>query len=97
MCNGKNHLPKTLRRHAPEELQEIYLEAYQNFWREYKKIRRGGEAGRDAVAHRDAMVAVRRDHLYHQQAGTWYRKGEEPQEEEERDVFDSLEEMIAGS
>jgi len=82
-------LPETL----PEDLQEIYLEAYQKSWEEYQELR-GGDAGQEAVAHRDAMIAVKRDHVYHDESGKWYRKGEVPEEEKEQGLLDSLKETI---
>ena len=62
-------------------------------WQQYEDFR-GGEAGQEAVAHRDAMMAVQRDHVYHEETGAWYRKGEEPEEEEEQGFIDSLKEMV---
>jgi cation transport regulator len=93
MYKSKSDLPETLREYLPEELQEIYLEAYQKSWEKYKEFR-GGEAGQEAVAHRDAMMAVGRDHVYREETGRWYRKGEEPEEEEESGFLDNLKEMV---
>jgi cation transport regulator ChaB len=93
MYKKKNDLPKTLREYLPEDLQVIYLEAYQRSWQEYERFR-GGEAGREAVAHRDAMVTVKRDYTYHQGTGKWYPKGEEPEEEEEQGFLEGLKEMV---
>jgi cation transport regulator len=97
MYKSKSDLPKTLKEYLPEDLQEIYLEAYQKSWKEYEEYR-GGEAGREAVAHRDAMAAVEREHVYHEETGNWYKKGEEPQEEEreEEGLLESLKETIQG-
>lgn len=94
MYESKSDLPQTLREYLPEDLQEIYLEAYQKSWEEYEEFR-GGEAGREAVAHRDAMTAVEREHVYHEETGEWYKKGEEPQEEEEEEgLLESLKEVV---
>ena len=95
MYESKSDLPQTLREYLPEDLQEIYLEAYQKSWEGYEEFR-GGEAGQEAVAHRDAMMAVQREHVYHEETGTWYRKGEEPEEEEEPGLLDSLKEKMEG-
>jgi len=93
MYKSKSDLPETLRGYLPEDLQEIYLEAYQKSWEEYEEFR-GGEADRDSVAHRDAMMAVKRDHVYHEETGKWYPKGEKPEEEEQEGLLDSLKEKV---
>jgi cation transport regulator len=94
MYETKSDLPETLREYLPEDLQEIYLEAYQKSWEAYEDFR-GGEAGQEAVAHRDAMMAVKHNHVYHEETGQWYRKGEEPEEEEEeKGLLDGLKEMV---
>lgn len=77
----KNDLPNTLRETLPEPAQEIYIEAYNRALEEYEE-KKGGEAGREAVAHRDAMHAVKREFVHKSETGQWYRKGEEPKEEE---------------
>jgi cation transport regulator len=94
MYEKKSDLPETLRAYLPERLQEIYLEAYQEAWENYEESR-GGEAGREAVAHRDAMMAVEQDHVYSEETGKWHLKGEEPEEEkEEKGLLDSVKEMV---
>jgi cation transport regulator ChaB len=93
MYKSKSDLPSTLREYLPEDLQEIYLEAYQRSWKGYEEFR-GGEAGKEAVAHRDAMMAVQHDHVYHEETGKWYRKGEEPEEEEEQGLLETLKERV---
>ena len=95
MYQSKSDLPETLKEYLTEDLQEIYLEGYQRSWEEYEDFR-GGEAGREAVAHRDAMAAVERDHVYHEETGMWYVKGEEPGEEEEHeeDLIDKVKGII---
>ncbi len=75
-------LPESLRNDLPDEAQEIYLEAYQKSWDSFKE-EMGGDLGQEAVAHRDAMHAVKQEFVEDKEKGLWYRKGEEPEEEEE--------------
>lgn len=84
MYKSKSDLPETLREYLPEDLQEIYLKAYQRSWEDYEEFR-GGQAGREVVAHRDAMMAVEHDHVYHEETGKWYRKGQKPEGEKEKE------------
>jgi cation transport regulator len=93
MYESKSDLPETLREYLPEDLQEIYLEAYQKSWEQYEDYR-GGDASQEAVAHRDAMMAVRHDHVYHEETGKWYRKGEQPEEEEKHGLLDEVKEIV---
>jgi cation transport regulator len=93
MYKSKSDLPETLRKDLPENLQEIYLQAYRQSWKEYEKFR-GGEADRETVAHRDAMMAVRRDYEFDDDSGRWYPKGEVPQEEDRLSVIDNIKDVI---
>lgn len=93
----KSDLPETMQETMPERAQEIYIEAYNEAYEKYKE-RRGGEAGQEAVAHRDAMHAVKQEYVHDSETGNWYVKGQEPKEEEEeqglldkiRDAVDDL-------
>ena len=89
MYQNKSDLPETLRDHLPDELQDIYLDAYQKSWQNYEE-HEGGEMGREGVAHRDAMQAVEREYVFHRDSGKWYRKGEEPEEEESEEAEASI-------
>jgi cation transport regulator len=97
MYKSKSDLPKTLREYLPEELQDIYLKAYQRAWEEYEDTQ-GGDIGREAVAHRDAMMAVEHDYVYHEDMGKWYAKGEEPVAEEKRqeNIVDRVKDFVEG-
>lgn len=86
MYKSKRDLPETLKKHLPENLQEIYLGAYQKSWQEYEDYR-GGEGEREMVAHRDAMKAVRLDHVFVEETGKWYRRGEQPEDSEQDEGF----------
>ena len=75
-------ISQTLRDVLPEEAQEIYLEAYQESWDSYKE-QMGGELDQAAVAHRDAMHAVKQEYVEDKEEGVWHPKGEALEEEEE--------------
>ena len=74
-------LPKTLQETMPKGAQEIYIEAYNQAFEEYEEGR-GGEAGQEAVAHRDAMHAVNEQYVHDSETGKWHRKGEEAEKKE---------------
>jgi cation transport regulator len=95
MYETKNDLPESVKVYLPDKLQDIYLEAYQEAWEEYEEYQ-GGEASREAVAHRDAMHAVKRDYTYYEEKGTWYKKGEEPEETEDEDkgIVETVKDMF---
>lgn len=53
-----NDLPDGVRDHLPEHGQEIYKEAYNSAWDEYKDPKdRRGDASREETAHRVALVS----------------------------------------
>lgn len=91
----KTDLPDTLQDTMPERAQEIYIEAYNEAYEQYKE-KRGGEAGQEAVAHRDAMHAVKQEYVHDSETGEWYRKGEEPKEKEgeEQGLLDKIREQV---
>jgi cation transport regulator len=88
-------LPETMRDTMPREALEVYVEAYNEAFEEYEEAA-GGEAGREAVAHRDGMHAVKREFVYDDDRHKWYRKGEEPEPEEEggRGIIETLRDLI---
>ena len=87
-------LPKTLRDTMPREALEIYLEAYKEALDAYEE-EEGGQAGREAVAHRDAMHEVKREFVHDDETHEWYRRGEAPKEEEkEEGIIDRLKDLI---
>lgn len=53
-------LPDSVRDHVPKHAQEIYKEAFNSAWDEYKDPGdRRGDAGREETAHRVAWAAVK--------------------------------------
>ncbi len=68
-------LPDSVRNHLPTHAQEIYMEAFNNAWEEYKDPgkRRGG-ASREETAHRVAWAAVKETYEKDEKTGSWRRK-----------------------
>jgi len=77
----------------PDEAQQIYLEAYEEAWEDFDPSM-GGDMGRAAVAHRNAMYVVKEDFVKDDERGIWYRKGEEPEEEEDEGLLSSLKDAL---
>lgn len=87
-------LPATLRDTMPQEALEMYLEVYKEALEGYEEAK-GGEAGREAVAHRDAMHAVKHEFVHDDDTHQWYRKGEVPKQDEEEEGFiDRLKDLV---
>lgn len=54
-------LPASVRDHTPKHAQEIYKEAFNGAWAEYRDADdRRGDASREETAHRVAWAAVKR-------------------------------------
>jgi len=60
-------LPAPVRSHLPVHAQEIYLAAFNNAWEEY-----ANRADREAVAHRVAWAAVKKQYV--KSGKEWVRK-----------------------
>ncbi len=77
----KSKLPSTIRETLPDEMQKIYLEAYNAAWEMQPG---GGHHGltRESLAHQIAWDAMNRDYVQDARSGKWYRRGEVPVEEE---------------
>jgi cation transport regulator ChaB len=91
-----SELPDMVRDYLTEDLQEIYMKAYNEVYENYTEDR-GGEAGREAVAHRQGMEAVERDYTYIEEEGKWYPKGEEPtgeEEEADKGIIDQVKDLL---
>ncbi len=53
-------LPDAVRDHTPRHAQEIYKEAYNSAWEQYRDPEdRRGDASREEVSHRVAWAAVK--------------------------------------
>ena len=71
----RSSLPESVKDNLPKHAQDIYKEAYNDAWKEYKDPddRRGG-ADREEVAHKVAWSAVKKK--YEKKGDKWVRKGE---------------------
>jgi len=66
-------LPASVRGSLPQHAQEIYKEAYNSAWNQYKDPEdRRGDAGREEVSHRVAWSAVKEK--YEKYEGQWREK-----------------------
>ena len=87
-------LPKTLRDTMPREALEIYLESYKAALDAYDE-QEGGQAGPEAVAHRDAMHEVKREFVHDDETHKWRRRGEARQQKEEKEgIIDRLKDLL---
>lgn len=69
-------LPDSVRDNLPKHAQEIYKEAYNNAWDEYKNPEdRRGDASREETAHRVAWAAVKNQYEK-DDSGKWTKKPE---------------------
>ncbi|MCC6616444.1 MAG: putative cation transport regulator ChaB [Anaerolineae bacterium] len=68
-------LPESIRDNLPKHAQEIYKEAYNSAWDQYKDPDdRRGDASREETAHRVAWSAVKKDYDKDDKSGKWKRK-----------------------
>ena len=70
-----NDLPESVRNHLPPHAQEIYLEAFNNAWKEYADpAKRRGSTTQEETAYRVAWAAVKDTYLKDEKTGTWKKK-----------------------
>jgi cation transport regulator len=70
---GLDDLPDQVKSNLPKHAQEIYKEAFNNAWEEYKESKdRKGDASREEVAHKVAWAAVKRK--YQKKDDSWVKK-----------------------
>jgi cation transport regulator len=66
-------LPEQVSENLPEHAQEIYKEAFNSAWDEYKDpAERRGDASREETAHKIAWSAVKQQ--YEKQNDRWVKK-----------------------
>lgn len=66
-------LPDSVKNNLPKHAQEIYKEAFNSAWQEYKDPEdRRGDASREETAHRVAWSAVKKK--YEKQGDQWVAK-----------------------
>lgn len=69
-------LPDSVKGVLPKHAQEIYKEAYNSAWAEYKDAKdRRGDASREETAHRVAWSAVKEKYEKDESSGKWHEKG----------------------
>lgn len=70
----RNDLPEPVRDHLPPHAQDIYKEAFNSAWEQYKDPDdRRGDASREETSHRVAWAAVK-DRYEKGDDGDWHRK-----------------------
>jgi cation transport regulator len=68
-----SELPENVKTVLPKHALEIYLAAFNNAWKAYRKSdRRRGDSSREEVAHKVAWAAVK--HQYEKAGNEWQRK-----------------------
>lgn len=73
--NSLNELPDSVKDNLPKHAQEIYKEAYNNAWEQYKDPdKRRGDASREETAHKVAWAAVKKEYEKDDKSGKWKRK-----------------------
>ncbi len=66
-------LPDSVQDNLPKHAREIYKEAYNSAWDEYKRPEdRQGDASREETSHRVAWAAVKEK--YKKENGRWVKK-----------------------
>ncbi|HZD58962.1 MAG TPA: ChaB family protein [Anaerolineae bacterium] len=72
--NSLKDLPERVKSSLPHHAQEIYMEAFNNAWEEYKEPEeRRGEESREEVAHKVAWSAVKTKYEKDEK-GQWVEK-----------------------
>lgn len=68
-------LPESVKHVLPKHAQEIYKEAYNNAWDEYKQpSERRGDSTREETAHSVAWAAVKKKYEKNESTGKWESK-----------------------
>lgn len=67
-----SELPDSVRNNLPEKAQEIYMNAFNNAWDQYKDpSERKGSASREETAHKVAWSAVKKEYKKNKNTGKW--------------------------
>ncbi len=70
-----SELPESVRDHLPKHAQEIYKEAFNSAWDQYKDAdKRRGDATREETAHKVAWSAVKDVYEKDETSGGWKKK-----------------------
>lgn len=71
--NNLNELPDSVKDNLPKQAREIYKEAYNSAWDQYKDPEeRKDDASREETSHKVAWSAVKQK--YEKKDGNWHRK-----------------------
>jgi cation transport regulator len=69
-------LPASVQDLLPEHAQEIFLNAFNNAWKEYRESgKRSGGSSHEETAYRVAWAAVKKTYLKDAKTGHWKLKG----------------------
>lgn len=72
---SKDDLPDSVSDNLPKHAQEIYREAFNSAWEQYKDPEdRRGNASREETAHRVAWSAVKKEYEKDEDSGKWKKK-----------------------
>jgi cation transport regulator len=75
--NKISELPDSVRDNLPKHAQEIYKEAFNSAWEQYKDPEdRRGDASREETAHRVAWAAVKQVYEKDEHSGRWRKKAD---------------------
>jgi cation transport regulator len=75
--NKISELPDSVRDNLPKHAQEIYKEAFNSAWEQYKDPEdRRGDASREETAHRVAWAAVKQVYEKDENSGRWRKKAD---------------------
>lgn len=70
-------LPEQVRDNVPKHAQEIYMEAFNSAWNEYKDPEdRRGDDTREETAHKVAWAAVKKKYEKDEGSGQWRARDE---------------------
>jgi cation transport regulator len=71
---SNQNLPEQVKNNLPEHAQDIYREAYNSAWDDYKDPeKRRGDSGHEATAHKVAWSAVETKYKKNE-SGNWVQK-----------------------
>jgi cation transport regulator len=71
----RSDLPNTVKDNIPAHAQEIYMEAFNSAWEQYKNPDdRRDDASREEVSHRVAWAAVKQKYEKNEESGKWTAK-----------------------
>ena len=69
----KSELPERVKDNLPKKAQEIFREAYNSAWKQYKDPKdRRGDASREEVANKVAWSAVKKE--YKKEGDKWVKR-----------------------